>query len=68
MNDFIYNIWFIYKEYEMIGTEEKPRNKKRIKNKGKNSLFVCPPIPPDLVTSVLRSRWRVFMEKGKSIM
>ena len=44
MNDFIYNIWFIYKNVIWWGLEKNPEIYKR-RNKGKNSPFSWTPIP-----------------------
>ena len=46
MNDFIYNLWFIYNECIWWEWEKSPEIYKKVRNKGKNSPFGCPPIPP----------------------
>ena len=51
INDFIYNIWFIYKNVIWWGWEKNPEIYKR-RNKGKNSLFSCPPIHPPPIYEV----------------
>ena len=44
MNDFIYNIWFIYKEYDGNGRKT-PKYKQKQKTKGKSPVWL-PSHPP----------------------
>ena len=46
MYDFIYNLWFIYHEFCMIGMGEKPRNIQNTKNKGKFAVWLSFHHPP----------------------